>query len=727
MTLRKQLFLVSLLALALPWAGCEYVREIEQVLRQSQVQTLVTSAQTIGRLIENQKKLEFQSPDLFSVERDASKETAAQRLFQPLSLDGYLHDWPVPYHFFQYGPPQRVSLREQDINFQNQNYKKLNVLAAVDHQYAYFYFRIFDGHVVYRSPTGDFLKTEKRNKSDQYKHDQIHLWFGHNNVVLETEAPGSLSVRALNVDAMDNQVDRKLVGQWQDTVDGYNLEFKVPLEIMGNRFGFELIDVGHEPNQLIIVSNIERSSNSKTSKNTSYRAPQNASNIDDRNVPFFVYPQDSLSKVLKEFSSAELRYQVADSRGWIIGDSGRLQQGAQNIEDTHYFLRLMYRTILSDDSLALATDNDQRKITTLMQSDVEKGNASFQWFGSAEDAHLRVAVPLRQSGFIIGSIIALQDSAPILSLTDTALSRLFQTSFMIVFVAAVSLITFATLISFRIRKLRNVVETALSNEGKIDASMGVSLANDEIGDLNRSFSRLLNQLKEYTDYLRSLSSKLSHEIRTPLAIVKSSLENMDQADTVERKDVYALRAQEGVSRLQGILNAMNESTRLEQSISQHEMEMIDLKALLQSAMQAYSDVHENHAIRFYCDLDKTPYQGVPELIMQMLDKLIANAVDFCPLQQNIMLTLLRNRDVYQLVISNDGPLLPETMQDQLFDTLVSIRSGKAEYAHLGLGLYIVRLIVSFHQGSVKAQNRSDHSGVEFVITLPDINLLSGKD
>ena len=56
--------------------------------------------------------------------------------------------------------------------------------------------------------------------------------------------------------------------------------------------------------------------------------------------------------------------------------------------------------------------------------------------------------------------------------------------------------------------------------------------------------------------------------------------------------------------------------------------------------------------------------------------------------------------------------------ESLFDSLVSRRSEKSEQPHLGLGLYIVRLVAEFHEGRVTATNLPDGSGVEFRVTLP---------
>ncbi|EGG98365.1 sensor histidine kinase [gamma proteobacterium IMCC2047] len=110
--------------------------------------------------------------------------------------------------------------------------------------------------------------------------------------------------------------------------------------------------------------------------------------------------------------------------------------------------------------------------------------------------------------------------------------------------------------------------------------------------------------------------------------------------------------------------------------------------------------------------------AAPELLVQMLDKLIDNASSFTPPNGKIEITYQASSDTIGIDISNDGPLLPEAMQSQLFDNLVSVREASGDKPHLGLGLYIVDLIVKFHGGDISANNRSDKSGVIFSVRLP---------
>jgi len=75
-----------------------------------------------------------------------------------------------------------------------------------------------------------------------------------------------------------------------------------------------------------------------------------------------------------------------------------------------------------------------------------------------------------------------------------------------------------------------------------------------------------------------------------------------------------------------------------------------------------------------------------------------------------------------LVVSNKGPLLPEAVHGKLFEAMVSVRSeharegGSAE-PHLGLGLYVARLIAEFHGGTIAAENLSAGDGVAVSATF----------
>ena len=284
---------------------------------------------------------------------------------------------------------------------------------------------------------------------------------------------------------------------------------------------------------------------------------------------------------------------------------------------------------------------------------------------------------------------------------------------MTVVVAAV-LIGYASWLSLRIRALSNAAEVALE-EKKLTLALPSALAGDEVGDLSRSFSSVLRQLGAYNDYLQSLASKLSHELRTPLTIVRSSLENLEHEKLSESALEYTARAKEGAERLQAILSAMSEANRTEELIENIEPEAIDLASMLATTVEAYADAWPSRRFNFDNQSTDRRITGSPELLIQMLDKLVDNAVDFSADGDTIGVALGDDGEHVRISVTNPGPPLPDDMQSDMFRSMVSLREGDPG-KHLGLGLYVARLIAEGHGGSIVAENVAD--GVAFHVRLP---------
>jgi signal transduction histidine kinase len=113
-----------------------------------------------------------------------------------------------------------------------------------------------------------------------------------------------------------------------------------------------------------------------------------------------------------------------------------------------------------------------------------------------------------------------------------------------------------------------------------------------------------------------------------------------------------------------------------------------------------------------------PLNCAPDLLAQALDKLVDNAVSLSKEQDEVTLVLKKGEVAYSLLVRNTGSRLPDELQDRVFDSLVSLREKRGKEPHMGLGLYIVRLVAAAHNGSVSARNLPDGQGVEFIMNLP---------
>ena len=367
------------------------------------------------------------------------------------------------------------------------------------------------------------------------------------------------------------------------------------------------------------------------------------------------------------------------------------------------------------------------------------GYAKSQWRLTTDKQALvlSAAYPIFINEQVQGAVIVEETTNGIRTLRNRALEKLFTVILAIMVLGALTFITFATRISSRIRHLSNQAEKAIDPQGRIIGAISPSTSRDEIGDLSRSFTTAVNRLSEYNHYLESMSARLSHELRTPIAVVKTSLENLALQINDNKESAYINRAQTGINTLNLILTNMSEATRLEQMLASTDKIDFDLLCVVSGCVAGYQQVYSDYTFNLHTIVKSLMLKGSPEHIVQLLDKVIHNAVEFSndkviTIELNLPLNL--NKNQAELMIHNNGVLLPKLLSENLFDSMVSLRTpvslsqikskdknhieAKQEQPHLGLGLYIARLICQFHQGKISAKNHHSPNGVTIHISLP---------
>lgn len=330
------------------------------------------------------------------------------------------------------------------------------------------------------------------------------------------------------------------------------------------------------------------------------------------------------------------------------------------------------------------------------------------------------AHPIWSGSNVVGVVVAEETTHPVLALRNEALERLLAVTLLALALVALLVLGFATRLSSRIRRLRDEAEGALDARGRIAHLVTASKAGDEIGDLSRSFSAMLGRLAQHHDYLQSLSSRLSHELRTPVAVVRSSLENLRLGGLPDDQRVYLDRAEDGIVRLNRILSRMTEATRLEASLAEQERERFDLARVVRECVAGYRLAYPGAS--FDLVVPELPIQvlGAPDLAAQLLDKLVTNALDFRLAGSPVRVTLSLANAHAELRVENRGAPLPEELRGKLFGSMISSRPGSSAGSepHLGLGLYVARLIAEFHGGTIEAENLAAEGGVAIVVRLP---------
>jgi len=320
---------------------------------------------------------------------------------------------------------------------------------------------------------------------------------------------------------------------------------------------------------------------------------------------------------------------------------------------------------------------------------------------------------------VAGVVMVEETTNNIQILQRNAMVSLINKTLAVFAVVTLALLGFATRLSLRLRRLSNEAAAAIDEQGRVTGRMSVSAATDEIGDLSRNYAAMLERLRQYNLYLESLAGKLSHELRTPMAVVQSSLENL-RTEAAGRGEIYLDRAQDGMRRLNLLVTRLSEAARLEQALQSAEKETIELCRFLRKSMDGYRAACPTHTFNLSVPATEVSLRISQDLFLQMLDKIIANAVDFSSPSEPVEVRLVQDKDSVRLSVTNHGPLLPESMQGELFNSMVSVRNKKGKEAepHLGLGLYIARMIAEYHGGRIRAENLAGKDGVCFTLIFP---------
>ncbi|WP_227545975.1 ATP-binding protein [Marinobacter fonticola] len=673
LTLKRQLLIACLLTLLIPWAGLQFVLELDQALRQQASSQLARQAERLASTIRRDREAQLPA------QQASQRVLYADALSRPLYLDGYGDDWPTWSEETDsaYASPVTAS---EPVQWQ----------AAVDRQNLYLLIRV-------RQAPGRYFDPGQ----PQRPHAHVRLYLSRDGQPhtreIRTPAPGPVVAQSTGTNGAS---DFRVTGVWQATGQGYQVELRMPRPALNTPVGFEVWhpDAGMSGGYSVLG-------------NMGYDA--------NRHLPHLLHPIRALEAEIQPLLAAGQRALVIHDKGWVLADSSTPVPESETDFDQLGPWQIVEQITLN--GLRAMLRRYQPEPTRLPQ------NASHYHLGTlpkeglvrhgSDESALVYRTTLNDMNTTPVTLVLEQSLKDILALSGDTLGRVIVRSVFFVGLLVLILLGYASWLSWRIAKLQRNVAASFDADGRLIQRMPQNTSQDELGDLSRQFSHLVDNLQGYTDYLESFARRLSHELKTPVAVVRSSLENLKHDAPNVAGSPYIARASQATDRLSQILQGMSEAARLEKSFDQVEPEVFDLADVASQAAAAYESLDPDHAIRYAGPASGCKMSGSPELIVQLLDKLVDNARDFTPAGGLIEVRLVAQGARWRLQVFNAGPPLPDHLASEIFNPFVSLREG-AQEGHLGQGLQIVRLITAYHRGEVHARNSQNPDGVVFDVRLP---------
>ncbi len=708
-SLRLKLTLLSLLLLLIPLIGFRFSAILQSSLMTSRQDALMFTARAVATTLGNR-------PDIFDRELihslDQSRDLYLFHLSNPIRLNGKTDDWqPELQQSEEFGAEHVLSSTHP----YSPDSLRFRHIVGQRGKYLYALFLVVDDHVIYRHPHSIYP-----GKAD-------HLQIGiedrqgiFSRYLLATDKPGWVNGFLMETDP-ENLLpianESKIQGVWAETADGYSIEMRIPLTMIGKRIAFAIADVD----------------DSRERKVQTVIGTASPDKIED--MGWLLAPSKKIESLLKSLDYPHARIRVIDENKIVRARFGSLnsqEAAAKTPEDgLSYYLQWIntqfapvYRLFTEQFSTTFTPVRSQAKKLELQGiEDGLHGISSITHY-RLPDAKIEVMAaisPLFNDDSVVGAVIVEQTTNSILALKNKMIEESLGLTVLAFFIVGLGLLLFATRISSRIRRLRNQAADSIGSNGQITVLRPVK-TKDEIGDLSRTLASMLSQLKEQNEYREKMADNIEHEMRTPLAGISASLKNLGKEltePTAQERELMAWAVSD-VQRMESLLTDIRDATNLSEALQRDFPEEFNLAAALPLWLE--------HGIRpGYPDVEfilQTPEEpvllhGDPDRLRQMLEKLLDNAVSFHHPDTPITLQLSSSRNNVRLQICNQGPSVDPESMGQIFNSMVSIRTRKDKTPHLGLGLYVVRTIVEHHGGTVTIKNMTgEKKGVCFVITFP---------
>jgi PAS domain S-box-containing protein len=232
----------------------------------------------------------------------------------------------------------------------------------------------------------------------------------------------------------------------------------------------------------------------------------------------------------------------------------------------------------------------------------------------------------------------------------------------------------------------------------------------------------LSHLLELEKMRNEFIGMVSHELRAPLSAIEQMINVvLMKEDLGEKERNFLSRAKERLRGLVDFINKLLEVSRIEAGMAIQRREPLDLKEVVQKAVDLFSGEALNKGLTFSVELPQDPLPlilGDPQGLEGVFVNLISNAIKYTPPGGKITVSLTQEGDYLKVSVSDTGVGIPKEDLPRIFDKFYRVRTKETrQVIGTGLGLAIVKGIVEAHLGRIEVKSELGKGSV-FTVYLP---------
>ncbi|TXK77020.1 cell wall metabolism sensor histidine kinase WalK [Paenibacillus sp. N3.4] len=241
----------------------------------------------------------------------------------------------------------------------------------------------------------------------------------------------------------------------------------------------------------------------------------------------------------------------------------------------------------------------------------------------------------------------------------------------------------------------------------------------ELGTLARSFEEMMHDLQQLEQMRRDFVSNVSHEVQSPLTSISGYAQALKQVNLADHErsrylDIIIAEAK----RMSKMSDSLLKLSLLESQSQQLRLATLSLDEQIRRVIVALQPQWSARNIHFELDLQTVKVTADHDQLNQVWTNILANSIKFSKDGGVINVSILQDIKNVTVRISDSGIGIPLEDQKRIFERFFKAdRSHSRKYEGSGMGLAIVKQIVSLHQGDIRVESEPGQ-GTTFIVTLP---------
>jgi len=262
-------------------------------------------------------------------------------------------------------------------------------------------------------------------------------------------------------------------------------------------------------------------------------------------------------------------------------------------------------------------------------------------------------------------------------------------------------------------------------DGKATRLVGVSL---DVTDKKRAEEELTLQAEQLRDSARrkdEFLATLAHELRNPLAPVRTGLSVLDHAPNVEAAARTRDMMERQLAHMVRLIDDLLDVSRITSGKVVLRREPVLLRTVIDVAIEANRPILDGarHELSVSAPGSELVVEADATRLAQVIGNLLNNAIKYTPAGGRIVVASRREGAEAVIEISDNGLGIPSEHLERVFEMFNQVnRTLDRAQGGLGIGLALVRELVTLHGGTVRAASAGPGRGSTFTLRLPGAEL-----